>query len=57
MRRRVLEILARVRADLEQVEVELEQEKDLPDEDLVQVRARVDALESRVAAIEKGREG
>jgi polyhydroxyalkanoate synthesis regulator phasin len=60
VRRHVLEILARARGEIDQAVHELEEEgvHAVTDEDeladLREVRARLDALESRVAVIEQG---
>lgn len=57
-RRAIMDLIGRARAELEQAARELEQWPDIADhkdaeEDLVEIRARVNALELRVAAIEE----
>lgn len=58
-RQRIAHLLQRLRHDLDEVDRELHHElaigdPDDVDRDLEEVRARMDALESRVAAIEQG---
>lgn len=52
MKRRVLEILTRIKAELDEAAREIELEDEIIDPDFPEIKARVESLEARVAAIE-----